>query len=55
MALLGIDPLRYLNTTDDLERDMLIEIHNRAIRIDEIRRHNLAAEIAREVSKLFGK
>jgi hypothetical protein len=55
MAALGLDPFRYLETRDMLERVMLIELYNHTQRVRKIHDHNLAVEIANQVGQLFKK
>jgi hypothetical protein len=55
MAALGLDPFKYLYSRDSLERSMLIKLYNRTMEKKEIHDRNLAAMIAREVSKMFKK
>lgn len=53
--LTGLDPLRLLHTTDDLERAVIVELHNRAIELKKKEREALANEIANEVVRRFSK
>lgn len=53
MAALGLDPLRYLQSRDIMERSMFVEIHNRVQEIQNTRDKNLATEIANQVGRLF--
>jgi hypothetical protein len=55
LGALGLDPMRYLETKDGFERNLMVvvgqEIANARQRLD----HNLAIDIANNVGKLFKK
>jgi hypothetical protein len=55
MAALGLDPLKFLETRSTLERALLIELHNRTLKVKQTMDHNLAVEIANQVGRLFKK
>lgn len=55
LAVLGFDPLRYLYTEDDFERNLMTELANRVQKWQQQRDRNLAAEIANQVGRLFSK
>jgi len=55
LGALGLDPIRFLTTTDSTERAMMVRVAEEMIKIKEIQDHNLAARIAEQVSKLFKK
>lgn len=55
MALLGLDPMRYLYCRDPMERAMLVELHNRVHELHKVDQENLATQIANKVSKMFAK
>jgi hypothetical protein len=46
LALLGVPPLRFLNTHDREERLMLLALARRAVELDDVRQRNLAVLIA---------
>lgn len=53
LGALGLDAMRFLETRDDFERTLMLEL---AKRIEEQRRkldHNLAVDIANSVGRLF--
>jgi hypothetical protein len=53
LGALGIDPLRFLNTKDDFERNMMLMLGDKILKQKQILDHNLAVEIASAVGKLF--
>jgi len=55
IGTLGLDPLRFLYTRNELERDLMQQVAKRMARLREIERHNQAVEIANQVGKLFSK
>ena len=55
MALLGLDPFRFLDTHDYFERALLIQLHNRVMVLKKIQDENLAVAIANNVGRLFKK
>lgn len=55
MSALGIDPMIYLTTTNNLEREIIIEIANRSLATRRVLDKNLANEIASAVSQIFKK
>lgn len=52
-ATFGIDPLRFLYTTDSLERAMLKKLLDMTMKNKEILDEKLAVNIANQVGKLF--
>lgn len=54
MLALGLDPLRFIYTQNELERQILIEVKNQALEVKGILDQRLAVEIANQVSKIFG-
>lgn len=44
---------KLLNSTDRIERDLIVELSKRIQKMKEIESHNLAVEIASQVSKMF--
>lgn len=55
MAVLGLDPYKYLYSEDIFERVMLVELHNRVIKLKRQQDENLAIIIATKVGQLFKK
>lgn len=53
MALLGLDPFRYLYSRDAEEIGIMSELHNCMLEAQQIQQENLATEIANKVSQLF--
>jgi len=53
MAVLGLDPFRYLYSRDTDERILMIELSNEMIEVKKIMDHNLAVDIANMVGRLF--
>lgn len=53
LGAMGLDPIRFITTTDPIERTMMVRIAEEMIKIKEIQDHNLAAKIAEQVGKLF--
>ena len=49
-----MDPLRFLKSTDQLERDVIIEIVELFEERREQHERNLAIQIANQVGKVFG-
>ena len=49
-----MNPLPYLQTQDDFERDMWIAIAKEAYEYQKVMQENLAIQIANHVGKLFG-
>jgi hypothetical protein len=54
VSLAGIDPIRFLTTTDPLERQLMIEITERAHELHAQLREDQAIRIANAVAKIFG-
>jgi hypothetical protein len=53
MAALGLDPFKYLESRDSMERAMLVQLSNRTLEMRNILDNNLAVAIANNVGKLF--
>lgn len=53
MAVIGLDPLRFLYTRSSFERQLLGRLAERIKFYHDIERRNLAVEIANQVGKLF--
>jgi hypothetical protein len=53
LLALGLDPLRFLNTTDPFERGMMIELAGRTQKYRQMLDENLANAVANAVGKLF--
>ena len=53
MAILGLDPFRYLESRDSTERALIAELYNQILAKKKIMDHNLAVEIANAVGQLF--
>jgi hypothetical protein len=53
VAFFGLDPIKYLNLSDPVERALYQEVATRLKELHEIRDHNLAVEIANQVGRLF--
>lgn len=53
LGALGLDPLRFIETTDPLERVLMSELAKGIWEQKKILDHNLAVEIANAVGKLF--
>lgn len=49
----NMDPIRYINSKDPIERKMMEEISDRVHDRRETWDHNLAVRIANEVARLF--
>ena len=55
IGALGMDPMRFLTTKDDVERQLMVELANRMQKHREVMDNNLAVKIVEQVSKLFKK
>lgn len=55
LGALGLDPLRFLETTDGFERMLMLELGRLILKQKQILDHNLAVEIANQVGQLFKK
>jgi hypothetical protein len=53
LGALGIDPMRFLETKDPFERNLLIELASKISEYKTKMDHNLAVDIANSVGKLF--
>lgn len=53
-AAAGIDPLRLLETSDDVEALVIAAISKERLRVAELDREDLAVRIANAVGKAFG-
>ena len=53
LAVIGINPLKYLYTKDDFERNLLTKLANRMQHYQKIRDNNLAVAIANQIGRLF--
>jgi hypothetical protein len=55
LAFFGLDPFKFLNCRDPVERMIFIEMAKYLQKMHEVRDHNLAVEIANQVGRLFKK
>ena len=55
MGALGLDPLRFLETRDPLERTLMLELGEKVAKYKQDLNHNLAVDIANCVGQLFRK
>jgi hypothetical protein len=53
MAMLGLDPLKFLYTKDDMERDLFFVLRDKLIEQREKFDNNLAVAIATQINELF--
>lgn len=53
LGILGLDPIKFLHTKDEDERELMVELAKRMWDIMEAVQHNLAVEIANQVGKMF--
>lgn len=53
LGALGLDPMRFLETRDETERNLMVELGRRIYEHKKIMDHNLAVNIANNVGKLF--
>lgn len=54
LGALGLDPMKFLNTRDETERNFMLELGRRIAQAKRDMDHNLAVDIANSVGKLFG-
>lgn len=53
LAVLGLDPMRFLETKDGLERSIMVELGRHMAELKGKMDHSLAVDIANQVGKLF--
>jgi hypothetical protein len=53
LGALGLDPMKFINTRDDVERSFMAELARRISEEKSRMDHNLAVDIANQVGKLF--
>jgi hypothetical protein len=53
LGALGLDPMRFLYTREELERNLMLEVGRRMFEKKQLMDHNLAIDIANQVGKLF--
>ena len=53
MGALGMDAMKFLETKDGFERNLLIELAERTAKFRQQLDHNLAVDIANSVGKLL--
>lgn len=53
LGALGLDPMRFLESRDDAERNLMMELAKRISEHKLNMDHNLAVDIANQVGKLF--
>lgn len=53
LGALGLDPMKFLETRDDIERNLMVELGRRIYQHKRDMDHNLAVDIANNVGKLF--
>jgi len=53
LGALGLDPMRFLYTHDEMERNLMLEVGKKVAELKETMNHNLAVDIANCVGKLF--
>lgn len=54
VAFAGIDPARFLATSDPLEQEVIQAVADRCIELHRLRDENLALLIANNLAKAFG-
>jgi len=53
LGVLGLDPMEFLRTRDDFERNLMQRVGERMVHYRQLMDHNLAVDIANQVGKLF--
>ena len=53
LGALGLDPMKFLYTRDETERDFMVALGKKIFEIRQMLDHNLAVDIANNVGKLF--
>jgi hypothetical protein len=53
LGALGLDPMRFLDTHEEVERNLMMEVGKRMYDLKKEFDHNLAVNIANQVGKLF--
>lgn len=53
LGALGLDPMRFLETTDGLERAIMLLVAQEVVNVRTKLDHSLAVDIANQVGKLF--
>ena len=53
LGALGLDPMKFLSTRDEDERNFMVELGKRIFELKSQMDKNLAIEIANNVGKLF--
>lgn len=54
IALAGLDAMRFLDSKDSFERNLMVSIADRVHHLQQVRDRNLAVRIVNGVGKLFG-
>jgi len=54
LAVLGLDPIRFLTCRDSFERNLMVELSKEIQKYKEMMDENMAVRIANAVGKLFG-
>lgn len=53
LGALGLDPMKFLYTRDETERDFMVTLGKKIFEMRRDMDHNLAIDIANNVGKLF--
>ena len=54
IASAGLDAMRFLDSKDSFERNLMIKIAERVVHVQQVRDRNLAVRIVNGVGKLLG-
>ena len=54
LAVLGLDPIKFLKCRDSFERNLMVELSKEIQKYKEMMDENMAVRIANAVGKLFG-